>query len=119
MTRLLLNPFALALRLWRVINFLVYFVKILVIANVQVARLVLDPKMPIHPRIIRYDVSDLTAAQITMLASSITLTPGTLAADLSPDDRFLYIHCINAADRDAAVRDLDELRSRLLRGFFL
>lgn len=105
-------------RLWRLIRFAAYFVKILVIANWQVAKLVLSPSMPIHPRIIRYDVTGLTPVQITTLASAITLTPGTLSADISSDERFLYIHCINAPDAQQAVRELDDLKTHLLNGVF-
>ncbi|HEV2295457.1 MAG TPA: Na+/H+ antiporter subunit E [Tepidisphaeraceae bacterium] len=105
-------------RLWRLICFAAYFVKILVVANWQVAKLVLAPSMPIHPRIIRYDVSGLTPAQLTTLASAITLTPGTLSADLSSGDRLLYIHCINAPDAEQAVREIDQLKDRLLKGVF-
>lgn len=105
-------------RVGRFIAFLGYFIRILIIANWQVARIVLSPRMPIHPRIIRYDVSTLSSAQLTALASAITLTPGTLSTDLSPDRQFLYIHCINAADRARAVLEIDELRRRLLQGLF-
>ena len=105
-------------RVLSVLRFAAYFIRILVIANWQVAKLVLDPAMPIHPRIIRYDVAGLTPLQITSLASSITLTPGTLAVDLSPDDSFLYIHCINAPDRERALRELDELKHRLMKEVF-
>ncbi len=105
-------------RLWRLVHFAAYFVKILVIANWQVAKLVLAPSMPIHPRIVRYDVTGLTPVQITTLASAITLTPGTLSTDISADDRFLYIHCINAPDARQAVRELDDLKEHLLKGVF-
>ena len=105
-------------RLWRLISFAAYFVKILIIANWQVAKLVLSPSMPIHPRIVRYDVNGLTPTQITTLAGAITLTPGTLAADLSSDDRYLYIHCLNAPDAGRALAELDELKERLLKGVF-
>ena len=103
----------------RLVRFAAYFVRILIIANWQVARLVLDPAMPIRPRIIRYDVTGLTPVQITTLANSITLTPGTLSVDLSPDDRLLYVHCINAPDRARAVRELDELKHRLMTEVFV
>jgi len=106
------------IKLWLLARFLAYFVKILVIANWQVAKLVLNRAMPIRPRLIRYDVAGLTPIQITTLANSITLTPGTLVVDVAPDDRFLYVHCINAPDRAQAVRELDELRDRLMTEVF-
>jgi multicomponent Na+:H+ antiporter subunit E len=105
-------------RVWRLVRFAVYFLRILVVANWQVARLVLSPRMPIHPRFIRYEVGDLTPVQVTTLAATITLTPGTLAADLSPDGRFLYIHCINAPDAARAAGEVDELKQHLLSEVF-
>lgn len=105
-------------KVWDVMSFAIYFVRILVKANFQVARIVLHPALPIAPRIIRYEVSDLTPVQLTTLANSITLTPGTLVVEVSPDAKWLYIHSIDAGDRDAMVRDLDELRGRLMQEVF-
>ncbi len=41
-----------------------------------------------------------------MLANLITLTPGTLSVDVSEDRRFLYIHAIDLADRQALIDDI-------------
>lgn len=46
---------------------------------------------------------------ITVLAGTITLTPGTVSADLSSDGRSLLVHCLDADDADA-VRD--EIKQR-------
>lgn len=105
-------------RLWRLARFAGYFVKILVVANWQIAKLILSPSMPIHPRIIRYEVGDLTPVQVTTLAAAITLTPGTLAADLSPDGRHLYIHCMDAPDPARAADAIHELKQHLLSQVF-
>ena len=43
-------------------------------------------------------------AAITLLAATITLTPGTLTADIAPDGRSLTVHCLHAPDPDA-IRD--------------
>jgi multicomponent Na+:H+ antiporter subunit E len=99
-------------------SFAVYFVRILIVANLQVAWEILTPGYQMQPRMIRYSVEGLSDLQITALASSITLTPGTLSADISDDKRWLYIHCMYAQDRDKAVRDLDELRDRLMKEVF-
>ena len=53
---------------------------------------------------------DLTHPEaITILAGTITLTPGTLTADMSTHGRALLIHCLDAPDPDA-VRD--EIKTR-------
>jgi len=102
----------------RVIGFLGYFVYILTKANIDVAKEVITPGHSMTPRIVRYDVADLTDIQTTTLATAITLTPGTLSADVSDDGDTLYIHCMYAKDRDAAIAELDELKHNLLTGLF-
>lgn len=103
---------------WKLISFGTYFVRILIKANLQVAREIITPGYGMTPRFIRYDVQGLTPLQVTSLANSITLTPGTLSVDISDDERCLYVHCMYAEDRDAAVRELDELRDRIMKELF-
>lgn len=102
----------------RRVRFGLYFLKILILANVQIAREVMRRTPSQTPRIIRYDVSGLSKLQLVTFASSITLTPGTLVIDVSEDRRFLYVHCMYAKDRDKAVGELDELKRRLLTEVF-
>ncbi|MEM8875553.1 MAG: Na+/H+ antiporter subunit E [Planctomycetota bacterium] len=126
---LILNPISKAStgrayggRIIRLIRFGVYFVRILVIANIDVAREVITPGSRLHPRIVRFEVTDLTPVQITVLSNAITLTPGTLVVDVSDkgDDgqQFLYIHCMFGADRGLSIEGITELRRRLLTEVF-
>ncbi|MEM6505352.1 MAG: Na+/H+ antiporter subunit E, partial [Planctomycetota bacterium] len=52
------------------------------------------------------------------LANAITLTPGTLSADINDAGDTLYIHAMYAEAKKDATRDLDELRDKLLRLVF-
>jgi len=103
---------------WKLLSFAVYFIRILVKANLQVAGEVITPGLKMTPRFIRYPVEGLTDMQITSLANAITLTPGTLSVDVINDNRELVVHCMYADDRKAAIEDLDELRDRLLKEVF-
>lgn len=105
-------------KLYRLARFAAYFLWILIKANLQVTWEIITPKLHMSPRIIRYPVADLTDVQVTTLANAITLTPGTLSADVDEAGRVLYIHCMYGRDRAAAVRDLDELKHRLMREVF-
>lgn len=100
------------------LSFAGYFAYILVKANWQVAREVLRADPQRRAMIIRYDVADLDDVQTTTLANAITLTPGTLVIDISPDGHWLYIHCLFAPDRAAATAELDDLRDRMMREVF-
>ena len=107
-----------ATKAWQLLKFTGYFIYILTKANWGVAKEVLSPDATRVPRIVRYGVDGLTEVQITTLANAITLTPGTLVIDVSPDRRFLYVHCMFAADREGAIRELDELRDKMMDEVF-
>ncbi len=105
-------------RVWGALRFGVYFIYILTKANLGVAKEILTPGFSMTPRIIRYPVHGLSEVEITTLANAITLTPGTLSADITDDGQMLYIHCMYAESREAAVAELDELKVWLLREVF-
>ena len=55
---------------------------------------------------------------ITILAGSITLTPGTLSADLSADGTALLVHALHAPDPDAVRDDIKHRYERRLKEIF-
>ncbi len=78
-------------------------------ANLQVVYLALHPKMPIRPGIIALRTRHQSALGTTLLANSITLTPGTLTMDVSEDGKTLYIHTLD-------ISDPEEVREGIRRG---
>jgi multicomponent K+:H+ antiporter subunit E len=91
----------------------------ILVANVIVAKIILfRPNDRIQSRWITVPLDLRTPEAITMLAATITLTPGTVTADMSACGRALLIHALHAPDPDA-VRDAIKSRyeSRLKRIF--
>ena len=105
-------------KVWRLLRFGAYFIKILTQANLKIAWECITPGLTQTPRILRHDVSDLNDTQMTILANSITLTPGTLVVDVSDDHKWLYIHCMYAQERSSAIAALRELHDRLKQEVF-
>jgi multicomponent Na+:H+ antiporter subunit E len=56
--------------------------KEIILSNLAVAKVILNPKLPIHPRILRIDASQETDVAQVIYANSITLTPGTVTLDV-------------------------------------
>jgi len=90
----------------QVTRFAIFFLRELIVASVQVARQVLHPHPDIHPGIVAVPLDARTDAEITLLAIVITLTPGTLTLDVSPDRRALYVHGMDVRDGAAFVRKI-------------
>ena len=83
------------------LRLLLEFLREVVVANLQVAWIIVQPKLPIRPAFIALPLELRDDLQITALASIITLTPGTLTIDVAPDRSALYVHCLVAPDPDA------------------
>lgn len=71
-------------------------------ANFHVAYIVIHPKLPIKPGIIKIHSELQKDVSLTMLSNSITLTPGTLTVDIDEQQKNLYIHWIDVKSRDVA-----------------
>ncbi|MDE2765397.1 MAG: Na+/H+ antiporter subunit E [Chloroflexota bacterium] len=69
----------------------------IVLANLHVARLVLDPRLPIDPALVEFDSTLKTEAAHALLANSITLTPGTVTVEMTA--RRFVVHCLSAGSR--------------------
>ena len=83
--------------------FLVYLVILIwecIKANIDVAYRVLHPAMPIKPGIVRIKLNLESKFARTMLANSITMTPGTISVDIIEDD--IYVHWIYVRSEDPA-----------------
>ena len=76
----------------RLITYLPWLGWEIVKANLQVARIILDPKLPISPRLIRVPAPQQTDLGRVIYANSITLTPGTVSLDLRGEG--LLIHAL-------------------------
>lgn len=71
-------------------------------SSLAVARIVLDPRLPVSPMIVTVDASQLSRVAQVTLANAITLTPGTVTVDI--DAGVIEVHCLtraNAADLQA------------------
>jgi multicomponent Na+:H+ antiporter subunit E len=68
---------------WRLFSYFVWLVREIIQANLQVAYLVIHPKLPIDPGLLRFRTRLQSRAGHILLANSITLTPGTITVDLT------------------------------------
>ncbi len=97
------------------------FIRVLgdiVTANIEVARLVLGPLDRLNPHFIDIplDIDDPFVA--TILASIITLTPGTLSVDIDRESRRLLVHALNVTDQAALIDDIKQRYEAPLKEIF-
>lgn len=78
----------------------------IVVANLQVAKLILGPSSRLRPAFVEIPLLLEDELALTMLASVISLTPGTVSADLSDDRKTLLVHSLDVADEAALVHEI-------------
>jgi len=80
-------------KLFFIVQYFFVFLIALIKANLDVAKRVIAPSLPINPGIVEFETKLTSEFAKMILANSITLTPGTIAVDVI-DDKF-YVHWID------------------------
>lgn len=89
-----------------IIRFLVVVLWDIVAASITVSRLTLGPTSRLRPRFVRIPVSLKDDFALTALASTISLTPGTVSAELDADRKHILIHALDVEDEPALVQTI-------------
>ena len=103
-------PLHLGTILLKYARFTPIFIKALIQSNLQVARIVLTPSLPVNPGIVKLKTRLKNDYDKLLLANAITLTPGTITLDLDGED--IYIHVLNLKTKDKAT-----LQKEIIEGF--
>ncbi len=92
----------------------------IIVANIQVAWIVLTkPNSKLKPAWIVVPLDLREPEAITILAGTITLTPGTVSADLSDEGHSLLVHVLHTEDPDAERDGIKDRYERRLKEIFL
>jgi len=105
-------------RLLAALAYVPYMIYAIVKANLDVARRVIDPRLPIRPGIVRIRTRLRNPMARMVLANSITLTPGTLTLDIQGDDLFIHWVDVETGDVEQATREIAAGFERFLEVIF-
>jgi len=103
----------------KVIQYILLVLYDIVVANVVVAKIVVFKSNADRcPNWVTIPLDLRTPEAITTLAGTITMTPGTLTADVSDEGHALLVHCLDAPDPDAVRDDIKQRYERRLMEIF-
>lgn len=77
---------------WRALTYWIWLAMEIVKANLDVARRIVDPKLPIHPVLIQVKTSQRSELGQVIYANSITLTPGTVSIRVA--ENTILVHAV-------------------------
>lgn len=82
--------------------------KDIITANVEVAIQVMGPLDKLHPALIAVPLDLEGELPITLLASTCSLTPGTVSAEVSACRKFLYLHVLSLKDEAELIATIKQ-----------
>ena len=103
----------------RVAEYVLVVIWDIFVANVVVAaKILFKSNAAMRPIWVAIPLELRTPEAITVLAGTITLTPGTVSADLASEGHSLLVHCLDAADADEVRDEIKHRYERRLKEIF-
>jgi multicomponent Na+:H+ antiporter subunit E len=96
---------------WSIV-FIFYMIKEIIVSNIILAWLIIQPRPKLDPGIIEIPLRVTTPLEITVLSLAIAVTPGTMVVELAQDAsgrNVLYVHSID-------VRSPEHFRNSITEG---
>ena len=90
----------------------------IVVSNLTVARLALDPRCEPRPSWVELPLTATDPTALALLATIITITPGTVSCVVDEPRRVLLIHALDCDDAPALVAQIRQRYERPLRRIF-
>ena len=97
------------------IKFTPIFLKKLIESNIEVAKIVLSPKLSINTGVVKFKTKLTSDHDKLLLANAITLTPGTITLELEDDTLYVHLLNIESSDRDILQQSVVEELERGIR----
>ncbi len=91
-----------------VISFFFFYLGEIILANVQIAVDILTPKHRMRPAILAIPLDVKSDIQLLAVNNLVTMTPGTLSLDISPDRKTLYVHAMYVDNIDDIKKEIKE-----------
>lgn len=100
------------------LKFLLVVICDIVVANLIVAKQVIGPNSNLKPTFFKLPLDIIQPLGISVLASTISLTPGTVSCDLSKDKKYLIIHGLVVDDVEESIKDIKKRYEKPLMEVF-
>ncbi|EGQ2795813.1 Na+/H+ antiporter subunit E [Staphylococcus pseudintermedius] len=101
--------------LYKVIKLVFVFLLELIKANIDVLRIILQPRIKNESAFFVYETDLEHPWQVALLSNLITLTPGTVVIGVNDDMKRLYIHCLNFSTKEEEVAGIKDSLEKAVR----
>ena len=98
-------------------RYLVKLVYDVIASGIQVARIVMDPALPIKPGIVSISSECESEMGTALSAHAITLAPGEMVVEMD-EKGVMYTSCLDTTNSEKYIEDAQKIRKDLLQKIF-
>ncbi len=102
----------------RMVQYVFHLFVDIIRSNFMVAWQIISPQNKLKPGFVEYPIQLQNDFAITLLASTVTLTPGTVSAHITRDKKVLLLHVLHLTDEQALVEAIHLRYETLLQEIF-
>ena len=106
------------LKPWLAIRYILMVLKDILPANVEVALLIIGPIKKLTPGFVAIPINIDSDLGLTILASTVSLTPGTVSAEVSKDKAWLYVHSLHLDDEAELIKSVKQRYEKPIKEIF-
>jgi len=101
--------------LYYIPEFVIFYLTKLIQSNIQMAFVILSPKIKIRAGFIEYPVKVKSSAGLLLLCNLISMTPGTLSADVDAKHEILLVHVLSNSPDEEILHEINNIEKRIIR----
>lgn len=101
--------------IYYIAEFVLFYLTKLLQSNFQMAFIILSPKMEIRGGFIEYPLKIKSSAGLLLLCNLISMTPGTLSADVDDERKRLLVHVLSNSSNETILQEIDNIERRIIR----
>ena len=106
------------MRILRMIAFIFYYLKEIVVSSLYIAWDIMTPKNFWRPGIVEVPICLKKEISILVLFDLISMTPGSLVLDYSPEKKKFYVHILYLRDKNEFIRKTKQELERKIQLIF-
>lgn len=102
-------------RVYSIVKLIIIFITELLLSSYAVLKQILSPTLHIRPGIFTYETQLKSDWEVTTLAMLLTLTPGSVVMEVSPEGNVFYIHGMDLEQsKDSLLRSLAKFEKSIM-----
>ncbi|MDD2381789.1 MAG: Na+/H+ antiporter subunit E [Mariniphaga sp.] len=102
-------------RAYYLVTFIVFYLYKLIEANFYIAWDILTPKMNSHPVFMEIPLTLTTNLGLLLYSNLLSMTPGSLSMDISPDRKKLKVHVLYFTTEEEMMREFMNIQQKIKR----